>query len=254
MFRLVHQHRSHMLLFRYKQVVPATKPVSCKLTTRTCILYLFQATTSIIAHILSLAHEAHNSAQHRTLAHVILSDATRSFKQGIPNPPKTTHTYSVIYISRSSVPNTHSSSPFTYKQTTHASTSKTTVQLDHIPIHFVRCNWTILIPSSVQQASLTHIPSSSQLVRYLNHAHLGQVDDCLPQGSGGRRRVAVEHQRQDVIAFRPLPRRRRGDGQPCHRVAQRVVRRRPATRHRGGAAVENRWGGGGEEVAMNSLV
>jgi hypothetical protein len=29
------------------------------------------------------------------------SGATRSFKQGIPNPPKATHTYSVIYISLS---------------------------------------------------------------------------------------------------------------------------------------------------------
>jgi hypothetical protein len=44
------------VIIRYKQVVPTTKLVSCKLTTRTCILYLFHATTSIIAHILSLAH------------------------------------------------------------------------------------------------------------------------------------------------------------------------------------------------------
>jgi hypothetical protein len=40
------------------------------------------------------------------------------------------------------------------------------------------------MPSSAQQASLTHTPSPSQLVRNLNHAHPGQVDDCLPHGYG----------------------------------------------------------------------
>jgi hypothetical protein len=50
MFRSVHQHRSHMLLFRFKQVVPTTKPVSCKLTTRTCILVPCQPPTTRFPH------------------------------------------------------------------------------------------------------------------------------------------------------------------------------------------------------------